>query len=91
MSDEPIPDPTRVLARLQAHAAATRTSDPRCGEIDPLRWIDHDSVVAIVRASRSRMWLIVEVTAEGTTRPFALTDAQTARSFAIHRPVKHTN
>ena len=37
MADQQIPCSTRVLARLQAHADATRPTDPRYGDLEPLR------------------------------------------------------
>ena len=87
MADHPISDPTRVLARLQAHADATRATDPRCGDLEPLRWIDHAPVLALIRsrATGRHGTLIAEIPGRGPIKPLALVGAQVALSLSIHR------
>lgn len=73
MTDDQIPDPTRVLARLHAHAAATRATDPRFGDLEPLRWRDHGPVLALIRdrANNQRSIVNVEIPGTGPIRQFA--------------------
>ena len=86
MTDQPISDPTRVLARLQAHAAVSST-DPRHGDIAPLRWIDHAPVVALIRdrANDQHGTVVVEIPGTGTILLLAELGAEVAKSVAIHR------
>ena len=87
MADQPISDPTRVLARLQAHAVATRFTDPRFGDLEPLRWINHAPVLTLIRyrATDRHGTVIAEIPGTGPIKPLALVDARVAKYMAIHR------
>ena len=83
MQDHRIPDPTRVLARLDAYSAVA--ADPLRDGMEPLRWKDHAPVVTLLNANsgcQSR-GIVVEVPGVGPVRHLADVDQRCVSSAPV--------
>ncbi len=75
MQDHLIPDPTRVLARLDAYNAVA--ADPLRDGMKPLRWKDHAPVVTLLHdhSGCQPSGVVVEVPGVGPVRRLADVDS----------------
>ena len=71
MQDHRIPDPTRVLARLDAYSAVA--ADPLRDGMEPLRWKDHAPVITLLQGNSGcpPSGVVVEVPGVGPVRHLA--------------------